>query len=327
MRDMFGLTLLSLGIVPENATIDDVTAAQQKLLEANGRSQFRGYYGNEYFDALAAGDLIASVAWSGDVGQIALYENENVKFVIPERRRDALERQPGHPQGLDRADRRSAPAHRLLVRPRRGHPAVGVHRLLHRRRRGAGPDRAGRPGGTRRGRHRDGRPARDARPPGRSRPRTRWTTPTPTSSSPRRRRPSGTTSSRRSWAADGPRSRLSRAHPAAGCPMPCSARGVLWLLLFFAIPMGYMFIVSLQEGSLGAGYRADLELRDLPRGHRPVRRDLPPVHGLRADDHPDHLPDRLPDGLLHRLPRRAVQERSCSWSWSCPSSSASSSGP
>ncbi len=37
MRDMFGLTLLSLGIVPENATIDDVTAAQQKLLEANGR--------------------------------------------------------------------------------------------------------------------------------------------------------------------------------------------------------------------------------------------------------------------------------------------------
>ena len=27
--------------------------------------------------------------------------------------------------------------------------------------------------------------------------------------------------------------------------------GVLWLLLFFAIPMGYMFIVSLQEGSLG----------------------------------------------------------------------------
>jgi spermidine/putrescine transport system permease protein len=30
--------------------------------------------------------------------------------------------------------------------------------------------------------------------------------------------------------------------------------GVLWLLLFFAIPMGYMLIVSLQEGSLGTGY-------------------------------------------------------------------------
>jgi spermidine/putrescine transport system substrate-binding protein len=83
MRDMFGLTLLSLGIAPAEATIDDVTAAQAKLLEANERGQFRGYYGNEYWDALAAGDLIASVAWSGDAGQIALYENENVKFVIP----------------------------------------------------------------------------------------------------------------------------------------------------------------------------------------------------------------------------------------------------
>jgi spermidine/putrescine transport system permease protein len=30
--------------------------------------------------------------------------------------------------------------------------------------------------------------------------------------------------------------------------------GTVWLLIFFAIPMGYMFIVSLQEGSLGAGY-------------------------------------------------------------------------
>jgi spermidine/putrescine transport system substrate-binding protein len=83
MRDMFGLTLLSLGIAPEEATIADVEAARDKLVAANKREHFRGYYGNEYWDALAAGDLIASVAWSGDAGQIALYENENVKFVIP----------------------------------------------------------------------------------------------------------------------------------------------------------------------------------------------------------------------------------------------------
>jgi spermidine/putrescine transport system substrate-binding protein len=84
MRDMFGLTLLSLGIAPENATVDDVTAAQQKLLDANKAGQFRGYYGNEYYDALAAGDLVASVAWSGDVTQMALYDNPNVVFVIPD---------------------------------------------------------------------------------------------------------------------------------------------------------------------------------------------------------------------------------------------------
>jgi spermidine/putrescine transport system substrate-binding protein len=84
MRDMFGLTLLSLGITPENATVDDVTAAQEKLLAANDAGQFRGYYDNSYYDALAAGDLVACVAWSGDVTQMALYDNPNVRFVIPE---------------------------------------------------------------------------------------------------------------------------------------------------------------------------------------------------------------------------------------------------
>jgi spermidine/putrescine transport system substrate-binding protein len=84
MRDMFGLTLLSLGIKPENATVADVTRAQKKLLEANGRQQFRGFYGNEYYDALAAGDLAISVAWSGDISQMQLYDNPKVKFVIPD---------------------------------------------------------------------------------------------------------------------------------------------------------------------------------------------------------------------------------------------------
>lgn len=84
MRDMFGLTLLSLGVQPENATIADVTRAQQKLLEATGRQQFRGFYGNEYYDALAAGDLAISVAWSGDISQMQLYDNDKVKFVIPD---------------------------------------------------------------------------------------------------------------------------------------------------------------------------------------------------------------------------------------------------
>ncbi|MEK6190701.1 MAG: spermidine/putrescine ABC transporter substrate-binding protein [Chloroflexota bacterium] len=83
MREMLGLTLLSLGVVPENATIDDAQAAVQKLLDANERDQFRGYYGNEYYDALSAGDLVACVAWSGDVNQIALYDNPDVQFYVP----------------------------------------------------------------------------------------------------------------------------------------------------------------------------------------------------------------------------------------------------
>ncbi len=45
---------------------------------------FRGFYDNEYYDALAAGDLAICVAWSGDVSQMILNDNPDVKFVVPE---------------------------------------------------------------------------------------------------------------------------------------------------------------------------------------------------------------------------------------------------
>ena len=83
MRDMFGLTLLSLGVEPANATIEDVQRAQDKLTSAPS-GHFRGFYGNEYYDALAAGDLAIAVAWSGDVSQMNLYDNPNIRFVVPE---------------------------------------------------------------------------------------------------------------------------------------------------------------------------------------------------------------------------------------------------
>jgi spermidine/putrescine transport system substrate-binding protein len=83
MRDMFGLTLLSIGVEPANATVDDVKKAQQKLLNVP-KGHFRGFYGNEYYDALAAGDLAISVAWSGDISQMNLYDNDKVKFVVPD---------------------------------------------------------------------------------------------------------------------------------------------------------------------------------------------------------------------------------------------------
>jgi spermidine/putrescine transport system substrate-binding protein len=60
-----------------------VEAAQQKLLNAP-EGQFRGFYGNEYYDALAAGDLAISVAWGGDISQMNFYDNANVRFVVPD---------------------------------------------------------------------------------------------------------------------------------------------------------------------------------------------------------------------------------------------------
>lgn len=82
-RDMLSLSLLSLGIVPANATVDDVTRAQEKLLAAAEDGQFRGFYGNEYYDELAAGNLALTIAWSGDVTQMKLYDNADIEFVVP----------------------------------------------------------------------------------------------------------------------------------------------------------------------------------------------------------------------------------------------------
>ena len=84
MLDTMSLTLLSMGVLPEEATIEEVEAAQQKLLEAADRGQFRDFYGNDYYDALARGDLAISMAWGGDVTQIKLYDNPDVEFVVPE---------------------------------------------------------------------------------------------------------------------------------------------------------------------------------------------------------------------------------------------------
>ncbi|HEY7024134.1 MAG TPA: extracellular solute-binding protein [Candidatus Limnocylindrales bacterium] len=83
MIDTMSLTLLSDGVHPEDATMDDVVAAQQKLLAAAQSGQFRAFYGNDYYDALANGDLAVSMAWSGDISQMQLYDNPDVKFVIP----------------------------------------------------------------------------------------------------------------------------------------------------------------------------------------------------------------------------------------------------
>jgi spermidine/putrescine transport system substrate-binding protein len=83
MRDMMTLTLASLGIDPTTATVEQAQQARDKLLAASQDGQFRGFYGNEYYDSLAAGDLWASVAWSGDITQMQLNDNDKVLFVVP----------------------------------------------------------------------------------------------------------------------------------------------------------------------------------------------------------------------------------------------------
>jgi len=84
MIDTMSLTLLSLGVKPQDATPEDVQAAHDKLLAPAQAGQFRDFYDNAYYDALAVGDLAITMAWSGDISQMQLYDNPDVKFVIPD---------------------------------------------------------------------------------------------------------------------------------------------------------------------------------------------------------------------------------------------------
>lgn len=83
MRDTMDLTLLGLGIDPNEATIEDAQAAQKKLLEQREAGIVRQYYGNGYADALARGDLALTMAWSGDVFILKL-DNPDLEFVVPD---------------------------------------------------------------------------------------------------------------------------------------------------------------------------------------------------------------------------------------------------
>ena len=84
MIDTMSLALLSNGVEPEDATMEDVQAAQDKLLTAAQAGQFADFYGNDYYDALAQGNIALTMAWSGDISQMQLYDNPDVRFVVPD---------------------------------------------------------------------------------------------------------------------------------------------------------------------------------------------------------------------------------------------------
>jgi spermidine/putrescine transport system substrate-binding protein len=83
MVDTMNLTLLSLDIDPQTATVEDAEQAQERLIEQREAGIVRGFYGNDYLDGLARGDLWATMAWSGDIFQLQL-SDPDMRFVVPE---------------------------------------------------------------------------------------------------------------------------------------------------------------------------------------------------------------------------------------------------
>ncbi len=81
--DTVGMTLLAQGSDPSAVTVTGVDGAVDLLAEQTRAGRFAGYYGNDFIDALADGELVACLAWSGDVLQAQL-RNPYLKFVIPE---------------------------------------------------------------------------------------------------------------------------------------------------------------------------------------------------------------------------------------------------
>jgi spermidine/putrescine transport system substrate-binding protein len=81
VRDTASLALLHNGVIPAEATEDDVRAAMDVLRDQ--APLVRGYYGNEYAQELANGSLAVTMAWSGDVFQLQ-FDNPDLRFVVPE---------------------------------------------------------------------------------------------------------------------------------------------------------------------------------------------------------------------------------------------------
>lgn len=83
MRDTLGLTMLALGLDPQNATLADAQAAVNHLKGFVDSGHIRAFTGNEYGDDLASGNVVAAYAWSGDVIQLK-FDNPDLEFLFPQ---------------------------------------------------------------------------------------------------------------------------------------------------------------------------------------------------------------------------------------------------
>lgn len=81
MRDTMGFMLLKNGADPADFTSEQWGVALEDLRRAANDGQIRAFTGNEYVQDLAAGNIVACEAWSGDVLAAG---DPNIEFVVPE---------------------------------------------------------------------------------------------------------------------------------------------------------------------------------------------------------------------------------------------------
>lgn len=82
LRDCGGLFLLMMGIDPAKATKAEILKAIDEVGKLKADGQFYSVTGNEYTDLLDRGDIVAAVAWSGDVASLQATKPE-LQWVLP----------------------------------------------------------------------------------------------------------------------------------------------------------------------------------------------------------------------------------------------------
>ena len=97
-------------------------------------------------------------------------------------------------------------------------------------------------------------------------------------------------------------------HFRAIAPYALLLPGLLWLALFYVYPAVQMFLVVAVDGEHRRRLRADLELGDLPGGHRGVLAVARPLDRVRRAGHDPRVRARVPARLRDRLPGRRLQE-------------------
>jgi len=83
MRDTMGLVMAGMGIDPLDQTFEEYQEAIARLQQAVDSGQIRQFTGNEYATDLAAGNIAAAIAWSGDIIQLQ-FDNPDLQFVVPD---------------------------------------------------------------------------------------------------------------------------------------------------------------------------------------------------------------------------------------------------
>jgi spermidine/putrescine transport system substrate-binding protein len=81
MGDTLGLIMLENGDDPAKVTDASFNRAIARVRKANEAGQIRRFYGNDYAEPLARGDLAASMAWSGDILNLG---SPKLTWIIPD---------------------------------------------------------------------------------------------------------------------------------------------------------------------------------------------------------------------------------------------------